>query len=83
MPTTPLDPSLATDPDRRLDAAQTRAFLAVSRDRLMLLEKTGTLTPVERTGAGPRFRLGDVKAVARGERAPPEPGAVLAGGRHQ
>src|SRR5690348_14589929 len=79
-PTTALDPALATDPDRRMDPAQVRAFLCISQDRLQLLQKTGTLTPVERTGAGPRFRFGDVRAVARGERPMPAPGVVLAGG---
>src|SRR3954447_10059517 len=80
MPPATLDPSLATDPDRRLDAAQVRAFLAISRDRLSLLEKTGVLAPVDRTGAGPRDRLGDVRAVARGEGARPGPGTAPAGG---
>jgi hypothetical protein len=76
-----LDPHLAADPDRRLTATQTCQFLCLSRRRLRLLEKTGALVPVERTGGGPRFRLADVRALARGERPIPKPGVVLAGGR--
>src|SRR4051794_3363949 len=63
-----LDPFLATDPGRCLTAPQVCEFLGISRRRLSLLEKTGALAPVERTGAGPRFRLADVRALASGGR---------------
>jgi hypothetical protein len=76
-----LDPFLAADPDRRLTNHQVREFLGVSADRLKLLDKLGVLKPVERGPNGKGwYRLEEVRAAARGERAMPAPGIVLAGG---
>jgi predicted site-specific integrase-resolvase len=72
MPIHPLTlpPNLAADEDRRLTRKQTAEFLGVSTATLERWSRLGTLRPIE-TGANMSwYRLGDVRARARGDCEP-------------